>query len=482
MKLAQQLAALRERIRQRVDGHADALPDLRLPSHERLARIGETAENWAAQVGAANPRPGGIHNKAIQAMKRAVARSLRWQSLAQREFNRSMLDALAEIRAIVDQQNHAFTVIAQATVQMMEHREALEKSQAELEGSREQARQEFQAALRDQGTSFDGRLGSNLAALKAEMDARINELDWHLKRNVEWLNDHINGVQKALWSYQQEHKAVHETINEQVRLVRQRFRTAEAGAAPLPATQTSAPSAAPAPATAAAGFDYPLFEKLFRGGEGDVRDRQQHYLPLFRERAPVLDVACGRGEFLALLREQGIAARGVDADPDMVERCREQQLDVTRDDAFAYLERQEDGSLGGIFSAQFIEHLATPQYVRLIEIAFRKLRTGGVLLLETQNPECLAIYSQSFYVDPTHVRPVPAAQLRFWMEETGFARINTHYVSPVQPSLPALPLLEVDPDARIASPLKVLEWNREAARFNEAYFGYQDYAVSGIKP
>lgn len=290
---------------------------------------------------------------------------------------------------------------------------------------------------------------------------------------MDQLNEALNRLQQEFWRYREELTG---RVEQEMNLVRLRLRalTAEGGAPPrdLPTAASREPTAG-----LASGFDCPHFQNLYRGPVEEIRQRQEEYLPLFQGHAPVLDVACGRGEFLAMLREQGIEARGVDLDPDMVARCREQQLDVTQADAFEYLESLPDDSLGGIFSAQFIEHLPTPGYVRLVRLAHRKLRAGGILVLETQNPECLATLSQSFFLDPTHAQPIPSGQLRFFMEEAGFTRISIRYVSPVQPLLPDLPLWP-ESDASPAAQ----SWNREARRFNEKYFGYQDYALIGFKP
>jgi len=175
---------------------------------------------------------------------------------------------------------------------------------------------------------------------------------------------------------------------------------------------------------------------------------------------------------LDLLREQGIAARGVDLDPDMVARCRAKELPVERADALKYLEECPEASLGAVFSSQFVEHLPIEAYSRLIELSYSRLRAGGRLILETQNPECLAIYSQSFYLDPTHVRPIPAQQLRFLLEEAGFRDIQIHYLSPVERAgLPELPLQSGNE-----------AWNTAAAKFNETYFGHMDYGITGLKP
>ena len=124
-----------------------------------------------------------------------------------------------------------------------------------------------------------------------------------------------------------------------------------------------------------------------------------------------------------------------------------------------------------------MEHLPFSAYGRLIELAYTKLRSGGLLILETQNPECLAIYSQTFFLDPTHVRPVPAAQLQFLFTEAGFTGVEIHYLSPVGETLPQLPLWPGNGGAGAAAQ----SWNQAAERFNRAYFGHMDYAIVGHK-
>ena len=114
-----------------------------------------------------------------------------------------------------------------------------------------------------------------------------------------------------------------------------------------------------------------------RGSTAEVREKQREYVEDFRECAPVLDVGCGRGEFLQLLREAGIEARGIDADPDMVAFCVGEGLDVSQHDAISYLEGLPDGALGGIFCAHVLEHLPTSALIGLLELAHVKLRPAG---------------------------------------------------------------------------------------------------------
>jgi hypothetical protein len=122
--------------------------------------------------------------------------------------------------------------------------------------------------------------------------------------------------------------------------------------------------------------------------------------------------------------------------------------------------------------------LEPSQYLRLIAQCAAKLAPGGVLALETQNPECLAIFSQSFYLDPTHVRPIPPAQLRFALIEAGLERVTTHSLSPASAILPLIPQL---PDGAL-EPAALRTYNSAVTKFNETFFGDMDYAVIGYRP
>jgi SAM-dependent methyltransferase len=156
----------------------------------------------------------------------------------------------------------------------------------------------------------------------------------------------------------------------------------------------------------AAEFPYREFESVFRGSEERIAETQRPYLALLEGKDPVLDVGCGRGEFLDLLRENDIPALGVDLDPGMVERCREKGHDeVTLGDAVGYLDDRDDGSLGAIFSAQLIEHLPRRELERFFEVAAAKLKPGGVFIAETVNPHC-ARALKAFWLDLTHQHPI----------------------------------------------------------------------------
>lgn len=150
---------------------------------------------------------------------------------------------------------------------------------------------------------------------------------------------------------------------------------------------------------------YRDFEDIFRGSEDFTRTRQRVYLDLLGGRHPVLDVGCGRGEFLDLLAEAGVPAIGVDLDREMIARCHEKGHAVEHADALTYLAHQSDASFGVIFTAQVIEHFAYDQLCAFLDIARRKLMPGGLLVAETINPHSLAAF-KTFSVDLTHHHPI----------------------------------------------------------------------------
>ncbi|MEP6789797.1 MAG: methyltransferase domain-containing protein [Ramlibacter sp.] len=175
---------------------------------------------------------------------------------------------------------------------------------------------------------------------------------------------------------------------------------------------------------------YRAFEDRHRGSRELIQDRQRAYLPFLRELvalypgATVTDVGCGRGEWLEMLRAQGIAARGVDLDEGMLSACRELGLDVRRGDAVAFLQSQEADSQLAVSGFHIAEHLPFDTLHALVAQALRVLKPGGLLILETPNPENLVVGTSSFYLDPTHQRPLPWQLLEFLAQYHGFGRIK----------------------------------------------------------
>jgi O-antigen chain-terminating methyltransferase len=153
----------------------------------------------------------------------------------------------------------------------------------------------------------------------------------------------------------------------------------------------------------------------------------------FLEHGPVLDCGCGRGEFLALLREAGVEAHGVDADADMVAYARGEGVDVEQADLVTHLESLEDGSLGGVFAAQVVEHLPPQALLRFLELAHAKLRLGGLLAAETINPlSPLAL--RNYFADLTHAQPLVPETLAMLARHAGFAEVETRFLNAPEPA------------------------------------------------
>jgi SAM-dependent methyltransferase len=173
---------------------------------------------------------------------------------------------------------------------------------------------------------------------------------------------------------------------------------------------------------------YVAFETEFRGESKLIRARMSPYLDILREanvgdsRHPVLDVGCGNGDWLDVLRDQGMSARGVDSNRLFVELCRGRGLSVAEGDALQYLRGLGDGSLGAVTGMHIAEHLPFETLVQLIDECRRVLCIGGVIALETPNPEHLLVASNYFYNDPTHRNPLPPDTLRWLVEARGFER------------------------------------------------------------
>lgn len=167
------------------------------------------------------------------------------------------------------------------------------------------------------------------------------------------------------------------------------------------------------------GGAYLAFENVFRGSEDFIRERQRPYLEFVAGHEPVLDVGCGRGEFLDLLGERGVPARGVDADAALVRHCRDKGHDVVEADANAHLETLEDGSIGAIFCAQVVEHLPVDALERFLVLSRRKLRGDGVLIAETVNPHAPSAL-KAFWVDLTHQHPIFPEVLLEYCRSAGF--------------------------------------------------------------
>ena len=216
---------------------------------------------------------------------------------------------------------------------------------------------------------------------------------------------------------------------------------------------------------------YFAFENHFRGTRTEIKERARVYLPCLSEAGvgmtekPVLDVGCGRGEWLELLKENNCSARGADANTTMVALCRELGLDVTLADAVTHLRSLPARSQGAVTGFHIIEHLPFPVLLELMAESWRVLQPSGVAIFETPNPGNVQVGTNNFYIDPSHLHPLPALLSQFLLETVGFTNVRILYLQPCDISSH-----EEGADSFMAQ------------RFNEFFYGAQDYAVIGTKP
>ena len=243
------------------------------------------------------------------------------------------------------------------------------------------------------------------------------------------------------------------------------------------------PATPPEPAPAALeSWKYAAFEEAFRGSQGAIGDRLAPYVDIFANATDVLDVGCGRGEFLELLQAKGVTARGVDLNYEMVELCRARGLDVSHGDLLSHLRTLPGGSLGGLFAAQVVEHLTPDYLLAFLSEAQRVMRSGAPLVLETINVASWYAFFQSYIRDITHATPLHPDTLKYLVIASGFANADVEFRVPVAeadqlqraPEIVRRPTGE-DRDA-IITLARTLDQNVDV--LNRLMFASLDYAVT----
>ena len=194
---------------------------------------------------------------------------------------------------------------------------------------------------------------------------------------------------------------------------------------------------------------YIAFENQFRGTADEIKQQQVKYLPFLSaiaqnisEPLKVLDIGCGRGEWLRLLSEHNYESEGVDLSHTMVDLCLLEGFKATQGDAIAYLENKDDNSVHVITAFHVVEHLPFEHMVRLFDQCLRVLKPGGKIIFETPNPENLTVSGYSFYLDPTHKNPIPPITLEFIARQRGYSQINIYRYNPRKEVGDVTPLVE----------------------------------------
>lgn len=222
-------------------------------------------------------------------------------------------------------------------------------------------------------------------------------------------------------------------------------------------------------------MDYFKFENNFRGPRSSIKSIQSVYIPYFNrnKEGKVLDIGCGRGEFLELMKENNIPAYGIDFYGPFVDYCNKKGLEALNADALTHISGLDDNSLDGIFMSQVVEHLSNDYARKLISTAYNKLKPGSYFILETPNPDCLAAISE-FNIDMSHIKPVHYKALEYLFKEARYQSVERFHT---EQSLYPLKAMHIEGDGISNKD----EFNQGIDYINSLLFGYRDYTLIAKK-
>ena len=341
-----------------------------------------------------------------------------------------------------------------------EQRAGAEMLRAELLASlaawREQAETSLRAASAAQQELIASRLQSALSQIEQQAAQAVQF--WEERATQFWQQQ------------QQEFRARQQELAQAVAAQREHgLRILEVARKGLPASAAkSLPRLTPEPSAPNEGSFYLSFEDLFRGSRADIKERLRFYLAYLAPAGigsaamPVLDLGCGRGEWLELLAEEGLRARGVEFNSLLVKQCRTRGFDVVEEDLLLHLLKLPAESLGAITAFHVAEHLPFETLADVVDEALRVLKPGGALIMETPNPQNVLVGGYYFYFDPTHQRPLPDLTLRFLFELKGLKRVELFGLHPLEAE-------------KLTGDTELIE------RFNKYFYGPMDYAIIGWK-
>jgi 2-polyprenyl-3-methyl-5-hydroxy-6-metoxy-1,4-benzoquinol methylase len=311
-----------------------------------------------------------------------------------------------------------------------------------------------EAAAREQAEA----LSRQVATHSREVQTHSREVQTHSREALAAEAAAREGVQSDVQAMSQRLAALSSRL-ERLQLEPRLARLERRRRAPSPAPVVSGDS----PQVVAPSFDYERFEARFRP-EAAVRKHQQTYVELLRGKRRVVDLGCGWGELIEMLGEEGVPAYGVEIDPDFISHLEEKGIEVVAKDAVSHLSELEPGAVDGIVASHLVEHLSPAALTSLVALAAEKIAEGGILILETPNPESLVAGSVNFHRDLTHKRPIHPDTLSFLCESAGFSNVEVRRLSPV-------------PDNERLPKTGDVKVDEMVDQLNDLLYGFQDYAV-----
>jgi 2-polyprenyl-3-methyl-5-hydroxy-6-metoxy-1,4-benzoquinol methylase len=468
-----------------------------LPATERLSR---SVEFYLPQIGDMPPEPPTLRGRMGAVLVGMVRRGLFWYTAQLKAFHAAVADAARELApALQDlnaQQQRQRTLIGEGRERIAELERRVEENQAAAAShpslqdqfrQLDQAVKSLQQKIDETHTSLrqeQQRLGEVLVQYQqtqashreeeslqtSALIAKLTQIDGSLAEVRQSKTTFEEGLAQSLRA---EFKEIRQQVHEaRTHLLRQDLRlkmlVRELRKHAVPPGDVAAVLA-----DEIAHIHDPLFldhAASFRGSRADIKKRLAVYLPYVQEafaaamKSPALDLACGRGEWMELITEAGIPAQGIDANRELVSAGRDLGLDMIQGDIFEFLETLPDESRSMVTAFHILEHIRFPDMVYLIDQAVRILKPGGIVIFETPNPKNLFVSSNNFYLDPTHLHPIPSEFLAFLVEARGLCDPKVLPLSPY-PDYFHLPKSDCP-----------------AVKFiNDHFYGSQDYAVVATK-
>src|SRR5579872_1203879 len=433
----------------------------------------------APQVGHLPPKPSTLRGQMGALLVRLVKRALFWYT---DQINRALFSCTNEMKEIHTQTGELFRHVAQELSNLEQDRAESQRREAQIREKLNRATGDLHALAQDHAAAQQretqmreelNRAITRLRVTEQELDEQVRSMN----QATEALRVAVEAEKTALREqFESAIQSIRESVKKTDLLTRQTramLQAQESRVSLLMRRQTVAPApVCDASENACAELDtlYVAFEDAFRGARNEIKERVAEYLPLLTRKGigtplmPVLDLGCGRGEWLEVLAENGLTALGVDSNESCARECRERGLNVRTANALTFLQELPEQSQGVVTAFHVIEHLPFQTLLDLLDEAVRVLKPGGVLILETPNPANLIVGSHTFYLDPTHVRPVPAELLRFFVESRGFCGVEIRPLHPFPESY------HLD------------ENTKSAAVLNDLVYGARDYAVVGERP
>jgi O-antigen chain-terminating methyltransferase len=352
----------------------------------------------------------------------------------------------------------------QLTSALGEEQTARESGLQVLSGQLTSALSEEQTAREGGLRALSLRLGEEAGRLESESNARLQSESDARQTTAELLEKTLRSELEKLFHKEQEVRA--ELVLQGTRVTRllETSQDRLAGSQQREQLETFA-----AEADHTLDALYLSFEDQFRGSREEIKQRLRVYLPLVqdalagRKKEPILDVGCGRGEWLELLGQEGWQSTGIDSNRMLVQQCRERGLKVIEVDLMDHLRGLPDKSLGVITGFHIVEHLPIETLVKFLDETVRLVKPGGLVIFETPNPQNVLVGSCNFYFDPTHRNPLPSPIMKFFLESRGFIGIQ---------------ILNLNPSDEAPVPGE----SEVVRRFNQYFYGPMDYAVVGRRP